>query len=39
MPKKESKRCSIPCAEYNIAVHGFIELSNHLYAIGEPVCN
>jgi len=37
--KSECEQCSIPSAKYDIARHGFIELSNHLDMIGEPVCN
>jgi len=35
--KKE--RCGTRSAEYNIVLHGFIELTNRRYGIGEPVCN
>jgi hypothetical protein len=37
--ERESEQRSTPNVEYNIARHGFIELSNHLDMIGEPVCN
>jgi hypothetical protein len=37
--ERESEPRSIPGTEYNIARHGFIELSKHLNMIGEPVCN
>jgi hypothetical protein len=37
--KRMAQQRSIPGAEYNTALRGFIELSNHLSVTEEPVCN
>jgi len=33
------EQCEVHAVEYNIVLHGFIELSNQVTVIGEPVCN
>src|ERR1700686_1287176 len=39
-PKKvRTNSPGVRAAEYNIVRHGFIELSNQLNVMGEPVCN
>jgi hypothetical protein len=39
LPGAEKEQRWSRSAEYNTVLHGFIELINQLYLIGESVCN
>ena len=39
LPGTENDRRESRSAQYNIVLHGLIELINQLYVTGESVCN